>query len=116
MVRDRGSIRRMNKEKLSEMRYKRVKVRPIAQRYDASGFKVESSDDVWLIERASREELELRNLHCGQGVSIGTDYIREFMTDHNLYQKSDGFLLLKVRIILHSPAGYIIEPLYDPTF
>jgi hypothetical protein len=106
----------MNKEKLSEMRYKRVKVRPIAQRFDANGFEIEPNDDVWLIENASREELELRNLHCGQDVSLGTDYIREFMTDHNLYQKSDGFLLLKVQIILHGPAGYVIEPLYDLTF
>lgn len=105
----------MNKEKLSTMRYQRVKLRPVARRFDMNGFEIESSDDVWLIENASREELELHNVRSGQNVPIGTDYIREFMTDHNLYEKSDGFLLLKVQIILHSPRGYVIEPLYDPS-
>lgn len=101
----------MNKEKMAQMRYKRVKIRPVARHKDSVGFDLEPVDEVWLIEEASKNGLTLHGEYCGQNVRLGIDYVREFMTDTNIHPKSDGFLKLKVQIVILTPSGYKIEPL-----
>jgi hypothetical protein len=97
----------MNKEKLSEMRYKRVRVFPVPRRFN-SGVELEQIDDVWLITNTSRERLELRNPRSDQHVGFGTDHVREFMTD---FGRSDGVLVLKSQIFLVARQMPRIEPL-----
>lgn len=97
----------MNKQKLSEMRFKRVKVRPMARRIDPNGIELPQIDDLWSIDPTSREELNLRNNRTQHIVQLGTDHVREYMTDKG---QSDGFLILKSQIFLFA-LGVAVEPL-----
>ncbi len=76
----------MNKQKLSEMRYARVKVRPMA--LDSSTGQWRRVDDKWIIVNASREKLELHNPRTRDTIPLGTDHVREFMSDPG---GSEGF-------------------------
>jgi hypothetical protein len=97
----------MNKGKLSEMRYKRVRVRPIARRIDPSGIELPPIDDAWMLTQTTRDELTLQNLRTHHNVQLGTDHVREYMTDRG---HTDGFLILKSQII-PSVQGVEVEPL-----
>jgi hypothetical protein len=101
----------MNKSKLSEMQGKRVKIRPVARRIDPRGFDLEPIDEAWSIESATKCQLTLRSQRSGQGVVIGTDHVREFMTDTNISPRSDGFLILKSQVSLFAPRGFSVQPL-----
>jgi hypothetical protein len=98
----------MNREKLSQMQWKRVKVRPIARRINRFGVELEQIDDSWPIMASSRDSLTLQNPRSGQNVDLGVDHIREYLTDPG---RSDGFLILKSQIFLHDPRGFRLEPL-----
>jgi hypothetical protein len=97
----------MNKQELSEMRYKRVRVRPIARRIDPNGVELSRIDDEWMLTQATRDELNLENLRTKHNVQLGTDHVREYMTDSG---RSDGFLILKSQIVLFA-RGVAVEPL-----
>lgn len=96
----------MNKQKLSEMRYARVKVRPMA--LDSSSGQVRPVDDTWIVMSASREELELHNPRTRDTIPLGTDHVREYMSDPG---GSEGFLILKSQIFVFARAQAIVEPL-----
>jgi hypothetical protein len=99
----------MNKQKLSQMRYKRVRVRPVARRIDSNGAELPQIDDAWLITETSDSELNLVNPRSSQNVPVGMDHVREYMTDSSGH--SDGFLRLKSQIFLFAPRGASVEPL-----
>jgi hypothetical protein len=99
----------MNKQKLSEMKYKRVRLRPISRRIDEiESVELEPIDDVWLIVDSSPEQLTLRNPRSEQYVQIGTDHIREYITDPG---RSDGILHLKSQVFLFRKRLPQLEPL-----
>lgn len=102
--------KQLNKSKLSEMQGKRVKIRPLARRITPSGIDLEQIDEAWKIESASRERITLRSARTDQGVIIGTDHVREFMSDTNISQGSDGFLMLKCQVFLFAPRGFSVQP------
>jgi len=97
----------MNKQKLSEMRFKNVRVRPIARRIDPSGVELDQIDDVWSLTETSKGELNLRNNRTYHNVQLETDHVREYMTDPG---RTDGFLILKSQIFLFA-RGVAVEPL-----
>jgi hypothetical protein len=97
----------MNKRELSQMRYKRVRILPVARRIDPNGIDLAQIDDVWLITQASREELELRNTRTDHIVQLGTDHVREYMTDTG---RTDGIFKLKSQVFLFA-RGLAVEPL-----
>jgi hypothetical protein len=97
----------MNKRELSQMRYKRVRVLPIARRIDPKGKELAQIDDVWLITLASREKLELRNTRTDHILQLGTDHVREYMTDAG---RTDGIFKLKSQIFLLA-RGLAVRPL-----
>lgn len=97
----------MNKQKLSEMKYKRVRVRPIARRIDPNGLELDQIDDVWSLTETSRGQLNLQNNRTYHNVQLGTDHVREYMTDAG---RSDGFLILKSQIFLFA-RGVAVEPI-----
>jgi hypothetical protein len=96
----------MNKQKLSEMRYARVKVRPMA--LDSSTGQFRYIDDTWIVMSASREELELHNPRTRDTIQLGTDHVREYMSDPG---RSEGFLILKSQIFDSARAQAVVEPL-----
>jgi len=96
----------MNKQKLSEMQYARVKVRPMA--LDSSTGEWRYVDDTWIVTNASREELELHNPRTRDTIPLGTDHVREYMSDPG---HSDGFLILKSQIFVFARAQAVVQPL-----
>jgi hypothetical protein len=98
----------MNREKVAKMQYKKVKIRPVARRIEATGQELPQRDDWWLIENSSREKFKLVNPCTDHFVTLGSDHIREYLTDYA--GGSDGFLVLKSQIILKGASVYV-EPL-----
>ena len=96
----------MNNQKLSEMRYARVKVRPIT--LDSSIGELRRIDDTWIVWSASREGLELHNLRTRDTIQLGTDQVREYLSAPG---NSKGFLFLKSQIIVSRNAHAIVKPL-----
>lgn len=101
----------MNKRKLSEMRYKRVRLFPTARRIDPNGSELPKIDDVWLVADASREKLELRNTRTDHIVELGTDHVREYMTDLG---RTEGIFKLKCQIFLFAAVCPSNRSLSDP--
>jgi hypothetical protein len=97
----------MNKEKLSKMRYKHLKIRPIARRFDHTRGELPPIDDAWLVTDSSTSELCLTNPRTSHQLRIGTDHVREFMTDPG---GTDGLLILKSQVSLRGN-GIDVEPL-----
>ena len=99
----------MNRRMLSKMQFKRVKVRPLARRFDKNGRELERLDDVWIIiPNPPGDKITLRNTSTDHILEIGTDHIREYMTDPG---GTDGFLKLKSQIIILQGRGVFVEPL-----
>jgi hypothetical protein len=97
----------MNKQKVSDMRYKRVRLFPTARRIDPAGVELPQIDDVWLITDASRARLELRNTRTDHILTLGTDHIREYLTDLG---QTDGIFSLKSQVFLFA-RGLGVQPL-----
>ena len=97
----------MNKQKVSEMRYKRVRLFPMARRIDPVGVELPQIDDVWLVTDASKVTLELRNTRTDHILTLGTDHIREYLTDLG---RTDGIFSLKSQIFLFA-RGLGVQPL-----
>lgn len=91
------------------MRFMRVRLRPMARRIDEiKGVELEPIDDKWVIVDASREEITLRNPRSDQNVRLGSDHIREYMTD---LDHSDGIFQLKSQLFLFQRDLPQLEPL-----
>jgi hypothetical protein len=97
----------MNKEKISKMQGKHLKIRPIARRIDYTRGELPPIDDAWLVTSVSREEINLCNPRTSHTLCLGTDHVREYMTDPN---GTDGLLMLKSQITL-SGTQISVEPL-----
>jgi hypothetical protein len=98
----------MNKGEIAKMRFKRVRVRPMARRIAPDGTELEPMDDCYLIQDASRDEITLRNTRTSHVFPVGTDHIREFLSD--VTGGTDGFLNLKSQITLYA-MDVTVEPL-----
>ena len=99
----------MNKEKLSEMGYKRIRLRPVARRIDEiEGVELEQIDDKWIIVNPSREEITLWNPRSDLHMRMGTDNVREYMTDLG---HSDGIFQLKSQLFIFRKQLPRLEPL-----
>jgi hypothetical protein len=98
----------MNREKVSTMQFKKVRIRPIARRIESTGRELPPIDDWWQITDSSREKFKLVNPRTDHFVTLGADHIKEYMTDYA--GGSDGFLVLKSQIILKG-ASLFVEPL-----
>jgi len=88
----------MNRKELAKLKGKRVRLRPIARRSEASGKELEHIDDVWLIEDVSPDGVRLSNGRTGHNVVLKDDHIHEYRSDSS--SKGDGFLLLHSQVQL----------------
>lgn len=98
----------MNKRKLADMVGKMIHLRPMIRRIADDGSEPPPIEDVVLIRAASPGELELFIPRTHHHFKLGTDHIREYMTDRT--GGSGGFLHLKSQISL-SHRGVSVEPL-----
>jgi len=99
----------MNREKLSKMMGKRVRLRPIPRRIDQDGTELPPVDDTWFVDEASRTALTLENQRTvpPHVLRLGTDHVREYQTDLG---RTDGVLVLKSQVIM-TRSRVIVEPL-----
>jgi hypothetical protein len=88
----------MNRRMLSAMRYKKVRMRPLARRVDEDGTELAQIDDLWVIQAASQNHLTLFNPRTHHSFAIGTDHVREFLTDYT--GNTDGILKLKSQVVM----------------
>jgi hypothetical protein len=106
----------MNKAKLAENRYGRVRLWPLAQRRMTDGTRLPPIDDDWMIEEVSADGVvRLKNLRTDHVAQLGTDRIHHF--DREPHRDWDGFkhgrLEVRVRLVL---SGCHIHYLPLPTF
>lgn len=78
----------MNRERVSKMAGKRVKVRPIARRFELTGIELPPIDDIWTIQSTAKDEITLANPRTGHSFPLGMDHIREYLTDR--VDRTDG--------------------------
>lgn len=102
----------MNRSQLAQMQYKKIKVRPLTRRFDEQGAELEELDDLWMILEASKDRLTLQNVRTEHRVPIGTDHIREYLSDAS--KLSDGIFLLKSQILLQG-RSVSVEPIIHAT-
>jgi|ERR1700687_4109796 len=102
----------MNRNKLAQMQYKKIKVRPLSRRFDDRGAELEEIDDLWMIVEASKTSLTLQNIRTEHRVPIGTDHVREYLSDASTL--SEGILVLKSQILLQSKR-VSLEPIIHAT-
>jgi hypothetical protein len=104
----------MNKSKLAKTRYFRMRIRPVARRFDATR-ELPRIDDDWLVEDTSQDGLRLKNSRTGHGILLPYDHIHDFRSDPSEYPREvkRGFLMLLSQVWLQgNRAG--IEPLMRP--
>jgi hypothetical protein len=99
----------MNRDRIFKMAGTQVRTRPMAKRVKQTGEDLPPIDYVWRIESTSKDEIALFNGSTGHLLRIGTDHIREYLTDRT--DGLDGFLVLKSQIILKGPNVYV-EPMF----
>jgi hypothetical protein len=102
----------MNRNKLAQMQYKKVRVRPVSKRFDERGRELEQLDDLWMIMEASKAVITLHNIRTEHRVPIGTDHVREYLSDAS--KLSDGILVLKSEILLEGKS-VSVEPIIHAT-
>ena len=93
----------MKKDQLRKNRGYRVKLRPMAHRYEG---RIETEkelvpvDDDWLIVDVKDKGIEIENVRTDHSTILGYDHIREFLSDPDRDRDGmkHGFLVLKVQI------------------
>lgn len=100
----------MNWRMLSTMQFREIKTSPPARRFDNGGRELDLPEETWIVQEVVRDRIILRSSRTHESVTMGTDHIREYITD--LLGKTDGFLRLKSQILME-PSGIAVEPLDD---
>jgi hypothetical protein len=86
----------MNKSMVQHLLHYRIRLRPIPRRI-WQGLEQEPIDYVWLVDSVSPQgEVRISNAN-GHFVSLGSDHIREYTSDHQSETDglNHGFLVLK---------------------
>lgn len=92
----------MNWEKLESLVNWRVRIRPIAKRFDGD-LPLPLEDDIWIVQRVAKKAVvELANIRTGHLAKLGNDHIHHFVSDPPA--ETDGFrhaiLDLDVQLLL----------------
>ena len=98
----------MNKQKIAGMSGMKIRLRPVVRRIADDGSELPPIDDVVVIRSASQKEINFFIPRTHHLFNLGTDHVREFMTDRT--GGSGGFLHLKSQIIVRR-RGVSAEPL-----
>jgi hypothetical protein len=102
----------MNKTKLAECLWQRVRLRPIAWRRTPDGEWLLTIDDEWIPTEVSERGLRIQNIRTGHAPLIGFDHIHHYMSDpaRDWDGLKHGFLDLNVQLTL-SGCNAFPEPL-----
>ncbi len=98
----------MNKEQLNKSLHYRMRLRPIARRFDGK-VELEKIDDDWIvIKTVSGRGIQIKNIRTDHAITLAYDHIRTFMSDTS--RPNDGlkygFLELTIQV---SISGYRID-------
>ena len=100
----------MNRKMLGKLRDHRVRIRPVARRFDETGEELEQIDDTWGVGQASPQGVVLYNFRTNHIVTLRADAIHHYQEEHG---DRRGILHLHVQVFLqgrHAP----VEPLVYP--
>jgi len=104
----------MNKQALQKNRWKRVRIRPMARRFDGGpgGSELPPMDDDWLITGFTDAGVEVQNTRTYHGTTLGYDHIHHYTSDP---QRGEGcgFLTLTVQVYIGGSRLWI-EPNVRP--
>ena len=97
----------MNKQKLAQNLYARVRVWPLARRRTIDGMELPRIDDDWILMQAGADGVVvLHNIRTDHVAKLGTDRIHHF--DHEPHRDWDGLnhgrLELRVQLVLCGPS------------
>ncbi|HET6455229.1 MAG TPA: hypothetical protein VFI02_12555 [Armatimonadota bacterium] len=90
----------MNKNALKKNLYARIRLRPIAKRYEAQT-EMESLDDDWIIDWIDDAGVRIRNTRTSHVTTLGYDHIHHFMSDPDRSIHGGlnfGFLIMNVQV------------------
>lgn len=94
---------------LPRLKGQRVRLRPVARRFDSDAHELNEVDFIWSIDEASEDKLVLHNDRTGHSFPLNADHVHEFRTDP--LANNVGFLLLNSQIFLRADK-ISIEPLH----
>lgn len=99
----------MNKGKLKKSIYHRIRIRPVAKRFDGQNYLAKEDDD-WIIQKVE-DIVELSNVRTGHVAKLGFDHIHHYVSDpdRDFDGLTHGILELNVQLTL---SGVRIE--YEP--
>jgi hypothetical protein len=105
----------MNKSMLPKLKGQRVRIRPVARRFNEIGQELEETDDTWFVEEADQRGVSLRNDRTDHKLSLNPDNIVEYQTDPP--EAKRGFLLLKTEVFLQGRRLWVEprDPMGGPT-
>lgn len=101
----------MNKDKLRKLSNFRVRLRPIAKRFDGNT-QLDICDDDWIITKVEDSGPVISNIRTGHTAILGFDHIHHYASDpvRDFDGLKHGFLILTVQVNIGGP-HFWIEPL-----
>jgi hypothetical protein len=101
----------MKKDQIKKNLNHRVKLRPVARRFDGNG-KLDQLDDDWIIESCTDEGVRIKNIRTDHTTMLGFDQIHSYMSDPNRNYGGikHGFLTLHGQLHIH---GWKVS--FEPT-
>ena len=102
----------MNKTKLAENLYARVRLRPVAWRRMSDGTWLPPIDDDYIVIDATPDGLLISNTRTGHQPLLGFDHVHHYMSDPSRDRDglAHGFLDLNVQLTL-SGCNVFVDPL-----
>jgi hypothetical protein len=101
----------MNKAKLTQCLWQRVRLRPIAQRRTTDGTSLPPIDDDWIVTEVGPHAVRLSNIRTGHAPLLGLDHIHHYIADpaREWDGLKHGFLDLNAQLTL-SGCNVFTEP------
>jgi hypothetical protein len=92
----------MNLEQLKKNVGQRVRIRPMARRFDENGRELEQLDDEWVVSAVTDAGVTLSNERTGHQPILGRDHIYSYASDGERGGIKRGFLTLHVQLFLRA--------------
>src|SRR5438128_6781687 len=82
-----------------------VRMRPVAQRHDAQGYRLPDLDDDWFVSDATPDYVTASNTRTGLAVRLSADNIHHYEPDVN--RPGHGILELNAQIFLQGTDAHV---------
>lgn len=102
----------MKKDRLPELKNLRARIRPVARRHDAMGYRMPDMDDDWMITEATPQFVMASNIRTQHFVRFSPDNIHHFEPDPN--RANHAILELNAQVFLQGNSAYV-ERLVGPS-